>query len=300
MFLYPKKSLFLFLAFGLLLAFTSCDNEIAQDNILPEIEIEEEMPELLIEALPPPPDASGNERRRPCFRFVFPVEIALRNGTIITANDAEDLRAAYRRIRDAGARANFVYPFEVELANGTTVIVERFAAIRLLHRACRGRDEAPSAPCLTINYPIEVVNGDSTFTVNNRAELNAANRTFRPRGVSIVYPIDVTFADGGGVVTVNGDRELYRLRHSCNSRGEDDDRGESCYAILYPVDLTINRVSVTVVSREEWRRVIRLRADRPDVGVAIVYPITLIHRESGEEVTVEDRDAWEGLREQCE
>jgi hypothetical protein len=300
MFVFLKKSHFLFLAFGLLLAFTSCDNEIAQDSILPELETEEEMPELLNEALPPPPDATVEERRRrPCFRFVFPVEIALRNGTIITANDNEDLRAAYRRIRAGDLRANFVYPLDVELANGETVTIERFAGIRRLHRACRGLDEEPAEPCITINYPIEVISGDSTFTVNDRAELARANRAFRPRGVSIVYPIDVTFTDGGRVVSVNGDRELARLRAFCNNRGEDDDRGESCYRIIYPVDLTINDRNVTVVSRLGWRTIVRAAANR-DAEIAIVYPISLLHRESGEIVVVEDRDAWEGLREQCE
>lgn len=298
MFAFPKKSRFLLLAFGLLLAFTSCDNEITQDNILPEIETEEEMPDLLVEALPPPPDADGQERRRPCFRFVFPIEIALRNGAIITANDAEELRAAHRRILAANLRANFVYPFDIVLANGEEVTIERFLAIRLLHRACRGRDEVPTPPCFTINYPIEVVSGDSTFTVNSRAELVRSELALRPRGVSFVYPISVTFADDGRVVTVNGARELFRLREACSSRGEDDDRGQSCYAVLYPIDVTIGNRSVTFVSRAAWQ--LAVRAIRRDVEVAIVYPITLVHRESGEEVPVANREEWEGLREACE
>ena len=299
MFIFPRKSLFLFLAFGLLLAFTSCDNEIAQDSILPEIETEEEMPELLFEALPPPPEATAEEtRRRPCFRFVFPVEIALRNGTIIVANDAEDLREAYRRIRAANAQANFVYPFDVVLANGEEVTVESFLTLRRIPRACRSLDDE-FEPCITINYPIDVISGDSTFTVNNRVELRRANQAFRPRGVSIVYPIEVTFTESGRVETINGDRELARIRNFCNSRGDDDDRVQSCYRIMYPVDLTVNNRSVTVVSRFSWRVIARAAINR-DAEIAIVYPITLIHRESGEEVTVDDRDEWEGLREQCE
>lgn len=299
MFIFPRKSLFLFLAFGLLLAFTSCDNEINQDSILPDFEIEEEMPELLNEALPPPPDATVEERlRRPCFRFVFPIEIALRNGTIIVANEAEDLRAAYVRIRAANAQANFVYPFDVELANGETITIERFITLRRLHRACRGLDEEPAEPCITINYPIEVISGDSTFTVNNRVELARANQAFRPRGVSIVYPIDVTFADDGRVVTINGDRELARIRNFCNSRGEDDDRGEYCYRVIYPVDLLVNGRPRTVVSRAAWRLVVR--AAIRDAEIEIVYPVSLLHQESGEIVVVEDREAWEDARELCE
>ncbi len=104
MYVFPKQLRFLFLAFGLMVAFTACDNEIAQEEITPEILTEEEMPEVLLKALPPDPTSSdpAEMRRRPCFRFVFPVQVVLRDGTVITASDAEDLRAAYRRLCDAG------------------------------------------------------------------------------------------------------------------------------------------------------------------------------------------------------
>ncbi len=86
MFAFSKTSLLYLLAFGLFLGFMSCDNELAQDAISPDFLTEEEMPDLLLESLPPPPDADPDEQRRsPCFRFVFPIEIRLRNGTIIAA-----------------------------------------------------------------------------------------------------------------------------------------------------------------------------------------------------------------------
>lgn len=296
----PKNVRFLLLACALLFTFASCDKEFMQDQITPEFAGEEELPELLIEALPPSldgesdPQASG---RRTCFDFVFPVALVLRSDTTITVNDVEELRAVVARIRNSRIRANFVYPFDVELANGDVVTIERFATLRRLHRACRGLDEEPASPCITINYPIEVIAGDSTFTVNDRLELARANRAFRPRGVSIVYPITVTFTENGNEVTINGDRELARLRAFCNNRGETDDRGTFCYRIIYPVDLTVNGRPRTVVSRAAWRLLVR--AANRNAEIEIVYPISLIHRESEEIVVVEDRAALDTLREQC-
>lgn len=299
MFVFSKTSLLYPLAFGLFFAFMSCDNEIAQDAIAPDFATEEEMPDLLIEALPPPPDAEPDERsRRPCFRFVFPIEIRLRNGTIIVAADAEDLRAAHRRIIAASARANFVYPFDVELANGTTVTVNNFLALRRIHRACRDFNDEEVTPCITINYPIQVIAGDSTFTVNNPQELRQANLDFRPRGVSIVYPIDVTHTASDRVVTLNGDRELFRLRRICNARGNYDDRGRSCYRLLFPIDLTVNGTDITVVSRLGWRLAVRNLPDEAEVS--IVYPITIVNRETREEIVIADHDAWEAARELCD
>ncbi len=301
MYIFLKKSLLFFLPFALLLAFTSCDEEIAQEEIVPELVTEEEMPELLIEALPPDPTTTQNDpvesRRRPCFRFVFPVQVALRNGTIITANDAEDLRAAYRRIRAAGLRANFVYPFDVQLANGTVVTVPNFRTIRRIHNLCRDVRDVPHEPCIAINYPIEVISGDSTFTVNNRRELVAANQAFRPRGVAIVYPIDVTILGTDRVVTVNGDRELARLRSWCVDRGNDDDR-EPCYAVLFPVTLEIDGEEVSVVSRTDWRETVRAAGE--DADVSVVFPLTIINLETEEQLSIATLADWRAAREMCD
>ncbi|MFT4686942.1 MAG: hypothetical protein ACJATN_001986 [Neolewinella sp.] len=299
MFAFSKTSLLYLLAFGLFLGFMSCDNELAQDTISPDFLTEEEMPDLLLESLPPPPDADPDEQRRsPCFRFVFPIEIRLRNGTIIAAGDAEELRAAHQRITASRARANFIYPFDVELASGTTVTVENFRILRRLFRSCRDMDEGDVTPCITINYPIQVTAGDSTLTINSRQELHQANQDFRPRGVSIVYPIDVTHTESGQVITLNDERGLYRLRRSCNNRGNHDDRGQSCYRLMFPVELSINETAVTVTSREEWREAVQTAGE--DADVSIVYPVSIVNREGGEETVIADHDAWEAARELCD
>lgn len=299
MFVFPKTSLLYLLAFGLFLGLMSCDNELAQDALTPDFAVEEEMPKLLVESLPPPPDADPIElSRRPCFRFVFPIQVQLRNGTIIVAGDAEDLREAYRRITEAGAQANFIYPFEVELANETIVTIDNFLTLRRLYRACRDFDDEDVTPCITINYPIQVVSGGNTFTVNNRVELLRANSAFRPRGVSIVYPIDVTHTATGRVITINGDRELLRIRRICRNRGDYDDRGPSCYRLLFPVDVTVNGVDVTIVSRFGWRFAVRNLPE--DAEVSIVYPVTIVHRESGEETILANPDEWDAALDLCE
>lgn len=296
---FPKTPLIYLLAISLFLGFMSCDNEIAQDAISPDFTFEEEMPDLLIESLPPPDTEPDEMRRRPCFRFVFPIEVQLRNGTLIVAGDAEDLRAAYQQIIASRARANFVYPFDVELANGTTVSIENFLTLRRIHRACRDfNDDEEVTPCISINYPIQVIAGDSTLTINNGQELRRVDLAFRPRGVSIIYPIEVTHTESGRVVTLNGDRELFRLRRICNNRGDYDDRGLACYRLIFPIDVTINGNDRTFVSRIGWR--IAVRNIPEDADVSIVYPVTIVNRESGEETLVASFEEWEAARALCD
>ncbi|TXF90137.1 hypothetical protein FUA23_07815 [Neolewinella aurantiaca] len=296
---FPKTSLLYLLVFGLLLNFMSCDNELAQDAISPDFVTEEEMPDLLIESLPPPPDADPEELdRRLCFRFVYPIQVQIRNGELITAENAEDLRAAHQQIIASRVLANFVYPFDIEMANGTTVTINNFLGLRRLYRACRDFDDADITPCITINYPIEVTTADSAFTVNNALELLQANRDFRPRGVSIIYPIDVTHTASGRVVTINGDRELYRLRQICHNRGDYDDRGLPCYRLMFPLDITVNGNQITLVGRIGWRFAVRNIPEEADVS--IVYPITIVNRETGEEIEIASHDEWEAARELCD
>ncbi|MEM9928543.1 MAG: hypothetical protein AAF840_01865 [Bacteroidota bacterium] len=301
MYIFQKKSLFFFLALSLMLAFTSCEDEFTQEEAIPELITEEEMPELLNKALPPDPETTENDpaaaRRTPCFRFVFPIQIALRNGTIITANDAQDLRAAYRRIREAGARANFVYPFDIVLANGNQVTVENFRTIRRIHNRCRDVRDQPHEPCIAINFPIEVRSGDTIFTVSSPQEYREANQAFRPRGVAIVFPIDVTILRSGRVVSVDGARQLARLRNLCVDRGDDDDR-EPCYSVLFPVTLNINGDEVMVMSREEWRAAVAEAGE--DADVSLVFPITIVNLETEEEVSVGSLEDWRAARELCE
>jgi CO dehydrogenase/acetyl-CoA synthase gamma subunit (corrinoid Fe-S protein) len=282
-----------------MVAFTACDNEIAQEEITPEILTEEEMPEVLLKALPPDPTSSdpAEMRRRPCFRFVFPVQVVLRDGTVITASDAEDLRAAYRRIRDAGVRANFVYPFDVQLANGNQVTIENFRTLRRLHRSCRDiNDDVRPRPCFNINYPISVVGRDTTIEVNSWQQFRRLNQAFSPHGVSIVYPITVTL-ENDRVLTLNGERELYRLRNACVDRGDEDDR-EPCYSVLFPVTLNIGQNTVTVVSRVAWREVVEAAGEDADVSLA--FPITIVNRETEEQVIVESVEDWRAARDLCD
>jgi hypothetical protein len=143
-----------------------------------------------------------------------------------------------------------------------------------------------------------VTAGDSTLTINSRQELRQANQDFRPRGVSIVYPIDVTHTESGQVITLNDERGLYRLRRSCNNRGNHDDRGQSCYRLMFPVELSINETAVTVTSREEWREAVQTAGE--DADVSIVYPVSIVNREGGEETVIADHDAWEAARELCD
>lgn len=293
MFKFPKNILpFLFLlAFALV--FTACDEDAFVEETLINVEIEEEMPELLEAALPPP-NQTEEQSSYHCFQFVFPVEIILSNGTTVTAENRPALRALLARIRNSSLRGNFVYPFEVTLANERVVTVENFREFRRLVRACGDREER----CFDYNFPIELNIGRRTVTINSYVEWHRAIvAAGRSVAVTINYPISVTLADSTEL-TIENVAQLARLRYNC---GHEDDRGDHdlnpCFTYVYPVNILVDSVSVSVNSRREWNRVVHQA--RRGATIALGYPVTVTITESGQTITLAGREDWADVREAC-
>ncbi len=289
----------------LTLTFFSCDpdrieEETAPDGVVTDVVIEEDMPALLDAALLPPPDADGGNGmdesdRRPCFRFIFPVQLVLRNGTVVTAEDGEDLRTALRRIRNAEIPANFVYPFDVTLVNGNTVTVSEFAGFRRLRNFCDARDNAADEPCFTYNFPIALtVNGRPVTVESGLAWRRVLRAAGRDAAIRINFPITVMLTGTDRAIVVENRAQLNRLRHRCDQR--DDDR-QACFTFQYPLDLLVGEEVTTVDSRAAWLRLLNRTPD--DVAVRLAFPVTITLVSTDEAVIVESADGWSAVRDLC-
>ena len=295
-----KSPFFLLLGLVALLPLTSCDENALQEDILIDITTEEDMPDLLEASLLPPPsapeDPTPEAQRTPCFRFVYPVSVVLRNGTILEAQNPQDLRRYLQRIREERVRANFVYPFNVELTNGETATIERFRDFRRLVNFCIGRDYAGDEPCFRYVYPIDVSINDRTLTVNGprawRIALRAANRG---ADVNINYPISVIVPDQDEPLTLNNRQEHNQLRRSC---GDNSGDRQVCFRFVYPLDLAVGEETITVESATAWNDTILATGQRFQVRPIFPFDITLLATE--ETITITAADGWAGVRELCE
>ncbi|MEM1357354.1 MAG: hypothetical protein AAGF89_04105 [Bacteroidota bacterium] len=296
----PKKYLGILTALLLAVLFTACDEDSFVENIepvIPEIAVEDEMPKSLAAALPPddPTTASDrNDGRRGCFRFVFPINVELADGTVLTAESNEDLREIVSRLSGASLGANFVYPFDVVLANDATVSIANFENFRRLQALCMERDGGnPDRPCFRYNFPIDLSVDGETVTVNNgedwRRAITAAGED---ADVSIVFPISVDLPLQNEPLVLESQEELNRLRRRC----ADIDNDRPCIRYIYPIDLTIGDRTVTVNNLEEW---IRARRDAADEGLeaAIVFPIKVVFR--GERIELENEQQLRRIRNIC-
>jgi hypothetical protein len=298
----PKILSLLLVALGCAFVFTSCDEDQFQEETLIDVVTEEDLPVLLEAALLPPPadptETNPDEERTPCFRFVYPIELVLRNGTVLTAENGEELRGFVSRIRTNNLRANFVYPFDVELANGNTLTLLRFNEFRRLRAFCDARDSAGDEPCFTYNYPIGITVDGESVTVNSGAEWRETLRAAgRDAVIRINYPISVNFENRDRALIIRNAAQHARLRYACGHFDRDED-GTPCFRFNYPVSLTIDGELTEVDNAADWLQTI-LTAGR-DADVRFAFPVTITLNDSQEEIIVESREGWRAVRGLCD
>ena len=157
-----------------------------------------------------------------CFTLVYPVSYSI-GDTVRTFNTAAELRMALQRIRRANAdrpgrpiRAEMVYPITVETADGNLLTIDGPQGFRRLRASCGVDRPHANRNCYTYVFPISGTNrAGTTVTVNNERELRRMLSHANGRGrFQIVYPINVTLANGTVVELASGDA-FRQLRRRC-------------------------------------------------------------------------------------
>lgn len=167
----------------------------------------------------------------PCFEYVFPLTVALPDGTSATANSYEEMDAIIlgwfeNNPNDTTGFPTIVYPVNLQLEDGSIVTVNSDEEFYVVFDGCYGDGggEEPGGfeECLTFNYPLTLVLPDGTTpSVASDEELYTAvfdwyeNNPNSMEEPSFQYPISVTMVEDGTVLTVNSDEELNALFMEC-------------------------------------------------------------------------------------
>lgn len=88
-----------------------------------------------------PRDHHHRGKFRACFDLVFPLTIAIPDGTEVVVNDVEELKAALRDYKennpDSAQRPQLVFPIEIQFEDGTTQTINSKEELRAAKKACR-------------------------------------------------------------------------------------------------------------------------------------------------------------------
>lgn len=164
-----------------------------------------------------------DRRRGRCFELVFPVDVSLPDGSVISLASRDDwelVRDWYEANPDVEERPSLVYPVNVAY-NGDSIVTinsqEEMIAAKAACEVDRDRDR-----CFFIEYPISFTMPDGTvITLAARSEWTLirdwyeANPDEEERP-DLNFPINIMFTEDSSIVTINSEEELVAARADCN------------------------------------------------------------------------------------
>jgi hypothetical protein len=171
-----------------------------------------------------------------CYELKYPAEMLGTDGNPITVNSADE----YANLVLSGEALTIEYPFTLEsMIDGTTVTVNNFEEFILAVSVGCGVDividtvtlcEIPGhvllfinrggtsqSPCrFNINYPVNVIAGGATFTLNESSDYWSVYNQFNLNEIEVVYPVTVTVNSSGEVIEFASDNDLCTYIEDCN------------------------------------------------------------------------------------
>lgn len=160
-----------------------------------------------------------------CFTFAYPIEIQFPNETTTINTDEELEEALYNWYENNEEDPSLSYPVTAILEDGKEQVIQNDEELYQLFESCFDDYEYDKEEdygyvayyelykeCFTLNFPIAITVNDQEETLNNEEELiafltNLDKELVKEDEVNLVYPIEVTLADGS-VVTANSEEEL--------------------------------------------------------------------------------------------
>ena len=164
--------------------------------------------------------------------------------------------------------------------------------------------------CFNFIYPISyempdgsILSGESEenlwASIEEWFELNGET----DREIKLVYPVLIIFQDKDEVFTVTNDEELERMYQACED-DEHDDYERPCFKFIYPLSYELpDGTIVSVESLEEFSMVVREwfeTHDEVDAHFALIFPVRIIFDDRDEILTIENNEALERVRRDCE
>jgi hypothetical protein len=254
-------------------------------------------------------EANPDSEEKPALQYPVDISFETREGsTTLTVTNDEELRGAYGRCgggRDYEDRECFelVYPVTYLMPDGSTITVENDEDWDPIKNWYDANPNAEGRP--ELQYPVDVVLDDETFTVNSAEEMGEIKREcWEDEGrecFALVYPVTFVMSDGS-TITVETDDEAgwQEVKDWYDANPESDERP----TLEYPVDIvyetdagdstvTINNESEMEAAKDEcWDEWNDEEDDRE--CFELVLPVTFIMPD-GSTISVENDEGWGNL-----
>ncbi|MEL6925783.1 MAG: hypothetical protein AAFO94_17185, partial [Bacteroidota bacterium] len=199
--------------------------------------------------------------------LVFPYEVTLKNGEVITIESQEDQKELRETCGELWSRwkcFKMVFPIQVAIPNADTDTVTINSPRGLKEAVKRWKQNNPDSDVRpTIVYPIEVelANGE-IITINNHQELGqymeACTDLFgKRRCYKLNYPVTVDFPDGSSA-EADGRDSLHDLLKDWKMNNHDVDERPT---LAYPFDVTLKDGTIMTIASDEDKDALKAICD---------------------------------------
>ena len=161
-----------------------------------------------------------------CYVIVFPVTVSLPDGTKVKVESADALNKLIREWAAKGGRQKPVidFPHDVKLKDGSVITIANSEDLKALEETCKGRKN-PGGPvfkvCFEYQFPLQVKKSNGELiTVNSPEELERVlkgDRTTSGKS-TIVFPFVVKLRETGEILTIANEADLKALNERCRTR----------------------------------------------------------------------------------
>ena len=255
-------------------------------------------------------EANPESEEKPALQYPVDISFETREGsTTLTVTNDEEMRSAYGRCgggRDYEDRECFelVYPVTYLMPDGSTITVENdedWDPIKDWYDANPNAEGRPE-----LQYPVDIVFDDETFTVNSAEEMGEMKREcWEDEGrecFELVYPVTFIMPDGSSITVATDDEDGWQeVKDWYDANPESEERP----TLEYPVDIvyetnagdstvTINNEEEMEAAKDEcWDEWNDEEDDRE--CFELVLPVTFVMPD-GSTITIENDEGWGNLR----
>ncbi len=218
-----------------------------------------------------------------------------------------EIKAWYEAHPDVIQKPVLQFPVDIKLKNGTIVTINNREEMRRAKRRCKG-DGGDKERCFEFIYPVTYIMPDGTeITVNGEddgswAEIKAwyEDHPDVKKRPAIKFPVDIEWKSGR-VVTLNGPEDMRRAKRICNGEGGDN---KICFELIYPVTYIMpdgTEIIVPTNDDEGWAEIKAWYAAHPDVNKrpVIKFPVDIKFMDNDAVITINNRQQMRRAREAC-
>ena len=249
-----------------------------------------------------------------CYAIIFPVDLRLPDGKILTINSEDELDEAWDEWEntagpDAEEYPDFVYPIQVAFEDGSMKELSDPEELEELDDWCYDEDYEDYEDyddCFEIVFPVDIELPDGGIeTADNEEELciilagwEATADPDDDEYPDFVYPIEVLLEDDSELIIYNT-QEFEELEDECYDEYDDY---ELCFDINFPIQVLLPDSTIITGESEEtlFEQLDQWYEENPDEEEepALIYPVS-VTLEDNTVVELNSEEELDDLLDEC-